>query len=81
MNYKFPKTQEELFNDMRSFKFRAQNLAGYVQNDFDKLLEDGCCEKEDILYSMKNLQEDFNSFVEDYRETVKECLKYMSTKT
>lgn len=33
--------QEKLFNDIIEMKHRIQNLASYVQNDFDRMLADG----------------------------------------
>ena len=61
MDYK--KYQEETFNEIVAMKYRMQMLAGFVQNDFERMLQDGMVTKEEMLDS---LQEKVISIIRHY---------------
>ena len=53
------KTQEELFNDIILLAQKVDNLKGYVQNDFYRMIADGTVTKEDILDSIDDIEINF----------------------
>ncbi len=69
------KTQEELFNKIIKQKSKIQNLAGYVQNDFNRMLEDGTATKEDIKNDIKNVEQDFDDFIKTIEELKQETIE------
>jgi hypothetical protein len=52
--------QAQLFEDIIKVKHDIQNLAGYVQNDFDTMIKDGSVTKEEIKLGIKDVNDDFN---------------------
>ena len=57
MDYK--KYQEETFNEIVAMKYRMQMLAGFVQNDFERMLQDGMATKEEIAVSVLDVEQEF----------------------
>lgn len=57
MDYK--KYQEETFNEIVAMKYRMQMLAGFVQNDFERMLQDGMVTKEEIAVSVLDVEREF----------------------
>jgi len=53
------KTQEELFYDIILLAQNVDNLKGYVQNDFYRMIADGTVTKEDILDSIDDIEINF----------------------
>jgi len=53
------KTQEELFYDIILLAQNVDNLKGYVQNDFYRMIADGTVTKEDILDSINDIEINF----------------------
>jgi hypothetical protein len=53
------KTQEELFYDIILLAQNVDNLKGYVQNDFYRMIADGTVTKEDILNSIDDIEINF----------------------
>lgn len=70
MDYK--KYQEETFNEIVAMKYRMQMLAGFVQNDFERLLQDGMVTKEEIAVSVLDVEREF--------EKTKEMLDFLQEK-
>lgn len=48
--------QKELFNQWKFECEKMKNTINVIQNDFDKLLSDGLCTKQDIENSIKDFQ-------------------------
>jgi adenylosuccinate synthase len=57
--------QEKLFNDIKAIQYRIQGLAAYVQNDFERMLEDGTTTKETINTEITEMDEQYNKFIND----------------
>jgi len=57
--------QEKLFNDIKAMQYRIQGLAAYVQNDFERMLEDGTTTKETINTEITEMDEQYNKFIND----------------
>lgn len=53
--------QEQLFNDIINFKHYVQFLAGFVQNDFERMLVNGDVTKMDIQTTIIDMNEQFNN--------------------
>lgn len=58
MDYR--KFQEETFNEIVAMKHRMQLLAGFVQSDFEKMLQDGMVTKEEIAVSVLDVDREFD---------------------
>jgi predicted NodU family carbamoyl transferase len=57
--------QEKLFNDIKAMQYKIQGLAAYVQNDFERMLEDGTTTKETINTEITEMDEQYNKFIND----------------
>ncbi len=55
--------QEELFNEIKNLKHRTSILSSYIQNDFNRLLNDGLIDKEQIKNSINDMQEDYDNLI------------------
>ena len=49
--------QEKLFNEIKALQYQVQGLAAYVQNDFERMLEDGITNKETINAEITEMDE------------------------
>ena len=58
------KTQEELFYDIINLAQNVDNLKGYVQNDFNRMLADGTVTKEDLKDSLEDILDDFDDKID-----------------
>lgn len=58
------KTQEELFNDIILLALKVDNLKGWVQNDFDRMIADGTVTKEDLQNRLPQILIDFDRNIE-----------------
>lgn len=56
-------TQEELFNEIIFMKEKIQFLASYLQNDFEKMIEDGHVTNEILTDSIVNMKKDFSDVI------------------
>ena len=59
------KTQEELFYDIILLSQKVENLKGYVQNDFDRMLADSTVTKEDLKDSLEDILDDFDDKIDE----------------
>jgi len=55
--------QEKLFNEIKAMKYRIQGLAAYIQNDFERMLEDGTTNKEMINVEIVEMDEQYDKFI------------------
>ena len=58
------KTQEELFYDIILLAQNVDNLKGWVQNDFDRMIADGTVTKEDLQNRLPQILIDFDRNIE-----------------
>ena len=75
------KKQKDTFESTIKMKESIQNLAGFVQNDFDLMIEDGIL-KEEILNSIGEMDKTFDDVIDklnSLREDYREILKYHGT--
>ena len=59
------KTQEELFYDIILLAQNVDNLKGYVQNDFNRMIADGTVTKEDLKDSLEDILDDFDDKIDE----------------
>ena len=59
------KTQKELFNDIILLAQNVDNLKGYVQNDFYRMIADGTVTKEDLKDSLDDILDDFDDKIDE----------------
>jgi hypothetical protein len=59
------KTPEELFYDIKNLALKVDNLKGWVQNDFDKMIADGKVTKEDLRNSLPQILHDFDGTIDE----------------
>jgi hypothetical protein len=57
------KFQEYIFSEIVSMKHTMQNLAGYVQNDFESVLNDGKVTVNEIEQSIVEMNNDFDDAI------------------
>ena len=58
------KTQEELFYDIILLAQNVDNLKGWVQNDFNRMIADGTVTKEDLQDSLEDILDDFDDKID-----------------
>ena len=58
------KTQEEIFYDIINLALKVDNLKGYVQNGFDRMIADGTVTKEDLKDSLDDILDDFDDKID-----------------
>jgi len=51
--------QEQLFSDIKTLSLRVDALKGFVQNDIDRLLEDGYTTRTEIVKSISEAEHFF----------------------
>lgn len=61
------KTQEELFDHIKRLAFRVDDLKGSVQNDFNRMLDDGTVTKESLKISREETFKYFEDIIEELR--------------
>ena len=70
--------QEKLFNEIKSMQYRIQGLAAYVQNDFERMLEDGATNKETINAEIVEMDEQYDKFIGELNELRKQARDLMT---
>lgn len=61
------KTQEELFDHIKRLAYRVDDLKGSVQNDFNRMLDDGTVTKEYLKISREETFKYFEDIIEELR--------------
>ncbi|NPV13048.1 MAG: hypothetical protein HPY57_14880 [Ignavibacteria bacterium] len=70
--------QQELFHEIVGIKHRIQGLAGFVQNDFDRMLEDGTTTKDGIKEAIEDMDKSFDKVVNELNLLREKCRVIMS---
>jgi hypothetical protein len=60
--------QKDLFHKIKAMQFSIVELAGYLQNDFDKLLEDDLIDKETIKNEIIKMNQDYHNVITKLNE-------------
>jgi division protein CdvB (Snf7/Vps24/ESCRT-III family) len=63
-------------------KHQMQGLAGYVQNDFERMIEDGTTTKKEVNLAIYDMDESFDKVITELnklREQVRDIMKYHGT--
>lgn len=71
--------QEKTFNAIKNMKHRIQGLAGYVQNDFERMLEDGTTTKKTINAEIEEMDKQYDKVItelNELREQARDIMKY-----
>ena len=55
--------QERVFNDIIKVKHSIEGLTGYVQNDFEEMLEDNTTTKINISFAVHDMNEEYNRII------------------
>jgi hypothetical protein len=61
------RTQEEIFNDIKRLAIRVDILKGFVQNDIQRMLDDGTITQEELKRAAEQCYDDFDEVMEDLR--------------
>lgn len=59
-----PEYQAEIFNQITGLKYTVMQLASYIQNDFELMLEDGHATKESIQENIEFAESSFDNAIE-----------------
>lgn len=70
--------QEKLFNEIKDMQYRIQGLAAYVQNDFERMLEDGTTNKEQINAEIAEMDEQYDKFITELNKLRKQSRDLMT---
>jgi hypothetical protein len=70
--------QQKLFHEIVGMKHRMQGLAGFVQNDFDRMLEDGTTTKDGIKEAIEDMDKSFDRVVNELNMLREKCRVIMS---
>jgi hypothetical protein len=60
--------QENVFNAILNMKYRMQGLAGYIQNDFEKMFDANIATKENVIDEMKRMNAEYDSVITEINE-------------
>lgn len=70
--------QQKLFHEIVGMKHRMQGLASFVQNDFDRMLEDGTTTKDGIKEAIEDMDKSFDKVVNELNTLREKCRVIMS---
>lgn len=72
--------QKALFNESYRIAERVKSLSCFVQNDIDKMLEDGHITKEDIIKARQDAREQYNNAIKALYNHRNEVLEFLDDK-
>jgi hypothetical protein len=70
--------QEELFHEIVAMQYSMQGLAGFVQNDFERMLADGTTTQEGITEAIADMDESFDRVVVKLNTLREKCREVMT---
>ena len=70
--------QKKLYYDICNLKYKLYNLAGYIQDDFQKQLDDGTLVKEDIVDMLDDMKIEYNRFTKELNELKVSAISIMN---
>jgi ribosome recycling factor len=70
--------QQKIFHEIVGMKHRMQGLAGFVQNDFERMLEDGTTTKDGIKEAIEDMDKSFDKVVNEMNTLREKCRVIMS---
>ena len=70
--------QEELFHEIVAMQYSIQGLAGFVQNDFERMLADGTTTQEGITEAIADMDESFDRVVVKLNVLREKCREVMT---
>ena len=70
--------QQKLFHEIVGMKHKMQGLAGFVQNDFDKMLEDDTTTKDGIKEAIEDMDISFDKVINEMNTLREKCRVIMS---
>lgn len=70
--------QQQLFHEIVGMKHRMQGLAVFVQNDFDRMLEDGTTTKDRIKEAIEDMDKSFDKVINEMNTLREKCKVIMS---
>ncbi len=65
--------QQKLFKEINHMKYEMQRLASFIQNDFDRMLEDKVTTKEKIKVAIVNMDKTFIDAMTKIRNQQEKC--------
>ena len=72
------KKQENLFNGIIKLKDRIGKLSSYVQNDWERMKEDGMFTKEVMKITSQEMLSDFNDAINKLEDLKEDCWLLLS---
>ena len=69
--------QEKVFNEIKNLKYKIQGLASYIQNDFERMLDDGTTDKEGISDGVIQMELDYTKLISDLNKVKVKARKIM----
>ncbi len=70
--------QQKLFHEIVGMKHKIQGLAGFVQNDFERMLEDGTITKDGIKEAIEDMDKSFDKVINEMNILREKCRVIMS---
>lgn len=67
-------TQEALFERIKVISQRVYLLNGFVQNDFTRMLDDGTITKEELIASLRDVDDSFDKVIDQLHRAKEDVL-------
>ena len=74
--------QKKTFDNIKNMKHQIQGLAGYIQNDFESILEDKITTKNEILLAILDMDKSFDTVIIELnklRNETRDIMNYYGT--
>ena len=72
--------QEKLFNELRVIGYKILESASFIQNDFDRLIQDKILKADDLLVYENEFVNSSLSLIEDYRTIINKISRFSTKK-